>query len=167
MTRQGWARLMQHPQMLGASSWCRAPSSPWGEAGAAWAWMQSRTGLSSEIFQLRSKRVLNENSIVYMKLQRVALELFWEEPNNTPERKGRSDPWLEVVDGESVYVGGVLAAGSFGSEMGSRAAEVLSKTSLGKSQLWVGWGRCAQSARVWTLSGDGIFSTELKLPIFH
>lgn len=87
MTRQGWAHLMQHPQMLGASSWCRAPSSPWGEAGAAWAWMQSRTGLSSEIFELRSKRVLNENSVVYMKLQRVALELFWEEPNNTPRKE--------------------------------------------------------------------------------
>jgi len=42
---------------------------------------------------------------------------------------------LEVVDGESVYVGGVLAADSLGSEMGSRAAQVLSKTSLGKSQL--------------------------------
>lgn len=52
-----------------------------------------------------------------------------------PERKGRSDPCLEVVDGESVYVGGVLAADSAGSEMGSSAAEVLSMTSLGKSQL--------------------------------
>ena len=41
---------------------------------------------------------------------------------------------MEVVDGESVYVGGVLAAGSFGSEMGSRAAEVLSKTSLGEEE---------------------------------
>jgi len=49
--------------------------------------MQSRTGLSSEIFELRSKRVLNENSVVYMKLQRVALELFWEEPNNTPRKE--------------------------------------------------------------------------------
>lgn len=36
-----------------------------------------------------------------------------------------------------MYVGGVLAADSFGSEKQSRAAEVLSKTSLGKSQLWV------------------------------
>lgn len=71
-----------------------------------------------------------------MKLQRIALELFWEEPNNTPGKEREvADPFLEVADGESVYVGGVLAGDSAGSEMGSSATEVLSMTSLGKSQL--------------------------------